>query len=152
MKLENPGGTSGIYRLHHVNLITTKLTQMIDFYVTVLKLETGERPPFLSSGAWLYAGDQPVIHLVEGAPGPREHLPQMEHFAFAARGLPEVEAHLRGRGIAYRAETIPGVGWPIVVLEDTDGNKVEIVFPDEAASNGAKGSVRGHCQTKCTGS
>ena len=122
---------SRIDRLHHVNLVTAQLEEMTDFYLSVLNLETGERPPFRSTGAWLYAGDQPVIHLVEGAPSPAGTLPQIDHFALAARGLLEVEAGLRRKGVAYRASAVPGIGWPILNLADPDGNKVEIVFPHE---------------------
>jgi catechol 2,3-dioxygenase-like lactoylglutathione lyase family enzyme len=134
MKAETGGLPIGTYAIHHVNLVTTRLAEMTDFYVSVLNLTVGPRPPFLSTGAWLYAGDQPVVHLVEGAPGRRDPVPQIEHFALAARGLVELQTVLRGRGVPFRASAIPGIDWPILNLADPDGNKVEIVFPHEAPS------------------
>jgi catechol 2,3-dioxygenase-like lactoylglutathione lyase family enzyme len=137
MPVDHGRPPTGIDGIHHVNLVTPRLAEMADFYVSILRLEAGERPPFRSTGAWLYAGGHPVIHLVEGAPGPRGFLPQIEHFALSARGLAEVETMLRARHVAYRAGTIPGLGWPILNLEDPDGNRIEIVFPEEGSAGAA---------------
>jgi catechol 2,3-dioxygenase-like lactoylglutathione lyase family enzyme len=118
--------------LHHVNVVTSRLEEMTSFYVEVLGLEAGARPPFRSTGAWLYAAGAPVVHLVRGAPSPRGVLPQIEHFAFASRGLGAVEARLRECDVWFETGAIPGLGWPIVNLADPDGNRIEIVFPNES--------------------
>ena len=55
----------GIERLDHVNVVTTRLDEMVTWYQTVLGLTLGPRPNFPFPGAWLYAGDHPVVHLVE---------------------------------------------------------------------------------------
>ena len=51
--------------LDHYNLCGPRdvLESMRDFYVEVLGLEVGYRPPFGSFGYWLYAADQPVLHV-----------------------------------------------------------------------------------------
>jgi catechol 2,3-dioxygenase-like lactoylglutathione lyase family enzyme len=117
--------------LHHVNIVTAKLDAMIRFYVTVVGLEQGMRPGFESTGAWLYAGTQPVVHLVQGTPDPRRPLPQLEHFAFRAHGLPAFLARLGENGIPCRTTIVPDLGWPVVNFADPDGNRVEIVFPGD---------------------
>ncbi len=58
-------------RFDHVNVRTPNLQGMIDFYTEVLGLRLGPRPPFTFNGAWLYAGDQAVVHLVEVPEAPR---------------------------------------------------------------------------------
>jgi catechol 2,3-dioxygenase-like lactoylglutathione lyase family enzyme len=131
MPARKQGRTAGVQALHHVNLVTPQLAVMIDFYHSVLGLEPGARPSFASTGAWLYAGGQPVVHLVAGAPAPREGTPQIEHFAFACRGYSQLRAALAEKGIAHGTGSVPGLGWPIIHLTDPDGNKVEIVFPEE---------------------
>ena len=72
-----------IGKLDHVNVRTTQLDRMIDWYTTVLGLRSGERPNFPFPGAWMYAGDSPVVHLVgiDGAPatGSEANL-KLEHF------------------------------------------------------------------------
>ena len=54
-------------------------------------MRAGERPPFPFPGAWLYCGDEPVVHLVgvDEQPEKPGKLPQLEHFAFSAKGLKE---------------------------------------------------------------
>ena len=58
-------------RLDHINLRTNQLAKMIDWYSTTLGMKTGPRPNFPFPGAWMYAGDHPIVHLVEveGNPG-----------------------------------------------------------------------------------
>ena len=60
-----------IHKLDHVNLRTHQLDTMIGWYQRVLGLRVGARPNFPFPGAWLYAGDTVVVHLigVEGASG-----------------------------------------------------------------------------------
>ncbi|MEL6480576.1 MAG: VOC family protein, partial [Pseudomonadota bacterium] len=68
-------------RLDHVNLRTGHLDKMIRWYSDVLGLSEGWRPPFAFPGAWLYAGDTPVVHLVavEGTPRTGGDI-ALEHF------------------------------------------------------------------------
>ena len=76
-------------KLDHVNVRTLQLRTMIDWYVDVLGMRHGERPAFSFDGAWLYIGDDPVVHLVEvdGDPGVgSESALKLEHFAFKATG------------------------------------------------------------------
>jgi catechol 2,3-dioxygenase-like lactoylglutathione lyase family enzyme len=54
-----------VRRLDHVSIGTDKLRQARDFYVELLGLAGGPRPKLKSTGYWLYAGDDAVIHLVE---------------------------------------------------------------------------------------
>ena len=60
-----------IGNLDHVNVRTSQLDAMIDWYSNILGLRQGDRPNFPFPGAWMYAGDQAVVHLVEvdGDPG-----------------------------------------------------------------------------------
>jgi catechol 2,3-dioxygenase-like lactoylglutathione lyase family enzyme len=118
--------------IHHVNIVTPRLDDMIHFYAAIVGLRQGPRPGFKSSGAWLYAGERPLVHLVEGRPDPRQPLPQLEHFAFGARGLAAFAARLDADGIPYRMTAVPDLGWPVVNLSDPDGNHVELVFEEEA--------------------
>ena len=53
-----------ILRLDHVNLRTTQLEAMIEWYVEFLDLKLGPRPNFPFAGAWLYAGDIAIVHVI----------------------------------------------------------------------------------------
>jgi len=52
-------------QLDHVNIRTNNLAEMVRWYSEVLGLHSGPRPDFPFGGAWMYLGDQPVVHLVE---------------------------------------------------------------------------------------
>lgn len=115
-------------RLDHINIRTANLEAMTDFYRRVLGLEPGQRPPFSFSGAWLYLGDQAVLHLVEVHTPPAADEPGIEHFAFRANRLEEFVLRLEAAAVAYRRTTVPATGLEQVHFQDPDGNHVEVGF------------------------
>lgn len=123
-------------KLDHVNIRTANLAVMTRFYEAVLGLTAGARPPFGFPGAWLYCGENPVVHLieVETAPEPRGEL-RLEHFAFSASGLAGFLALLREGHCDYRIGVVPDFGIIQVNIHDPDGNHIHVDFdPAEAAS------------------
>lgn len=123
-----------IRRLDHVNVRTANLDKLVRFYAEVLGLHAGERPPLGFPGAWLYAGEQPVIHLVgvEQQPTPQGSL-RLEHFAFTASGLSEFLARLAALGVEYRQSRQAGTGNVVINLHDPDGNRLHVDFPASEA-------------------
>ena len=71
----------------HVNVRTSRLDEMIAWYGDVLGMKTGPRPDFSFPGAWLYLGDNAVVHLVGEKVERRAEDPKLEHVAFRAKGL-----------------------------------------------------------------
>ena len=116
-------------KLDHVNLRTARLEEMRAFYAEVLGMTDGPRPPFSFGGAWLYCGEQAVVHLVEvdRQPAPEGDL-RLEHFAFSASGLADFLAHLKQRGTAYRIGVVPDFGIVQVNIHDPDGNHIHVDF------------------------
>jgi catechol 2,3-dioxygenase-like lactoylglutathione lyase family enzyme len=51
----------------HVNVRTADLEAMVRWYGEVLGMRPGLRPGFDFGGAWLYCGDQALVHLVQVA-------------------------------------------------------------------------------------
>jgi catechol 2,3-dioxygenase-like lactoylglutathione lyase family enzyme len=118
-----------IERLDHVNVRTANLERLVRFYEDVLDLRAGERPPLGFPGAWIYAGDRPVIHLVGVAEQPTpEGALRLEHFAFTASGLREFLARLERAGVAFRQSRQAGTGNVVINLHDPDGNRLHIDF------------------------
>jgi catechol 2,3-dioxygenase-like lactoylglutathione lyase family enzyme len=117
-----------------VNLRTADLSGLVRFYEDVLGLRAGERPPLGFPGAWMYAGDQAVIHLVGVAqtPAPEGAL-RLEHFAFVAEGLAEFLAKLQRLGVQYQKSRQPGTGNVVINLHDPDGNRLHVDFPASEA-------------------
>lgn len=126
-----------IGRLDHVNLRTTDAPRLAAFYQRVLGLKPGKRPDFSFKGAWMYAGDHAVVHIVETAEtADYTRAQQLEHYALSASGLAEFLAHLRAENVPYRCGVLPGEGFghTQVNIFDADGNHLHIDFPpgDEA--------------------
>jgi catechol 2,3-dioxygenase-like lactoylglutathione lyase family enzyme len=115
--------------LEHVNVRTARLEAMCDFYLQVLGLERGPRPPFAFGGAWLYCAGKPVVHLVEVEQVIRgAETPSLEHFAFAGSDLPEFLGRLRASSVEYRLTRLPGSGQHQVFVHDPDGNRLHVDF------------------------
>ncbi|MGB7299566.1 MAG: VOC family protein [Burkholderiaceae bacterium] len=121
-----------ISRLDHVNVRTTQLSEMIAWYTSVLGLRSGNRPGFPFPGAWMYAGDSPVVHLVgiEGDPatGSEANL-KLEHFALSATGCAEFEARLKMMQVKYQRAELRDFELVLINVWDPDGNHIHVDFP-----------------------
>ena len=118
----------------HVNIRTGQLDAMIAWYEDVLGLKTGPRAAFDFPGAWLYLGDQALVHLVgvETVPQSRGGV-ALEHFAFRAVGMGDFVAKLEDRGVRHTINLVPGLPIVQVNLHDPDGNHIHVDF--EAAEH-----------------
>ncbi len=123
-----------IHKLDHVNVRTARLDAMIDWYTDILGMRSGKRPDFSFAGAWLYAAESPVVHLVgvegEDAGVGSEAALKLEHFAFAATGAALFEQQLQSRGVPYERTAVPSAGLVQYHIRDPDGNHVHVDFPD----------------------
>lgn len=113
----------------HVNLRTANLDRLIAWYGDVLDMHPGPRADFAFPGAWLYLGDNAVVHLVgvtrADAPEPTVTL---EHFAFRAKGMAAFRQVLEDRGIGYSVDPVPGLPVVQINLRDPDGNHIHVDF------------------------
>jgi len=121
--------------LDHVNLRTADLEGLTAFYRRVLGLQAGPRPPFGFPGAWLYAGDRAVVHLVGTASppaGPTQGSKlRLEHFALRARGLKAFLAHLEREAVKAQVTPLPDGSAVQVNIWDPDGNHLHVDFQPE---------------------
>ncbi len=125
-----------IERLDHVNLQTVQMDAMIAWYTRYLQLKSGPRPPFPFPGAWLYAGDLPVVHLVEVAQAPPKAADlALEHAAFRAKGLPGFLGRLAAGQEPHRVVQVPNMPLVQVNVWDPDGNHLHVDF-DAAEAEG----------------
>ena len=92
---------------NHVLVQTRDLEATRDFYVEVLGLEDGYRPPFPCNGHRIYLGERAVVHVSESRgylqvrDGSAEtDTGSIDHIAFEATGLKAMIARLEQRGIA----------------------------------------------------
>ncbi|MDJ0777399.1 MAG: glyoxalase [Gammaproteobacteria bacterium] len=119
-------------QLDHVNLRTTRLDILVDWYTRVLGMRPGVRPNFPFPGAWLYAGDAAAVHIVgiDGTPGVGSEAElRLEHFAFSATGRRAFEARLEANGEKYHRTDIADFNIIQINVWDPDGNHIHVDFP-----------------------
>jgi catechol 2,3-dioxygenase-like lactoylglutathione lyase family enzyme len=114
----------------HVNTRSADVEKTRDFYVGVLGLRVGDRPPFASRGYWLYLGGEPVLHLVQRPPGEAAHDGggNVDHIGFAAADLEAMRERLRAAGLPFREAVVPRDNSVQIFVRDPDGIQVELNF------------------------
>lgn len=123
--------------LNHYTIRAKDLEKTRAFYVDVLGLPEGERPPLGFPGYWLYVGDVPTVHLMgdrgarDAKYGPREpgQTGLLDHIAFSCTGLAEMKARLAEHGIDYEERVIPRDRQTQLFFHDPDGVAVELNYP-----------------------
>ena len=122
------------YRLNHVNIRTEDLEETRDFYVNVIGLEEGFRPPFPNPGYWMYAGDMPVVHIspcdTESAArtNPAGMGAGLDHFALWGAGLEAQLATLELHGVSFTKRLAGGGAVIQVFFEDPNGVQIELGY------------------------
>jgi len=120
--------------IDHINIKAPEalLEQVRRFYCEVLGLRKGFRPAFSTAGYWLYAGEQPLVHLSVGpessGAGCSGHL---DHIAFQASGLRDVLQRLERLGVEYRSSYIDELDLTQLFLKDPAGTGLEVNFKGE---------------------
>jgi catechol 2,3-dioxygenase-like lactoylglutathione lyase family enzyme len=130
-------------RLDHYNIWSTRLDETVRFYVDVLGLTVGPRPPFGLPGAWLYdSTNSPVVHLVDvakstaadrAAAGNRDITTlngsgAIDHVAFEASDFEDLCSRLRAAGLKYREDGIPSINLRQIFVNDPNGVQLELNF------------------------
>jgi len=117
--------------LQHINIRATDVNRTRDFYVRVLGLSVGDRPPFQSTGYWLYLDGEPVIHLVQRTP---EEPPALrttgaiDHVAFRGVDLDATRHTLAREGIPFEQRLVPRDNSVQLFVLDPDGVRIELNF------------------------
>jgi catechol 2,3-dioxygenase-like lactoylglutathione lyase family enzyme len=116
-----------IVGLDHVNIRTTDLARTRTFFTEVLGLSVGWRPDFPFGGAWLYAGDKDVVHLVEvSRAGAATRGSSLDHFAFAIDDYEAAERKLKEAGMAYEPSASPNGGIRQLFVTELNGVTIEL--------------------------
>ena len=123
--------------MNHFTILTDDVARTVDFYARLLGLTNGPRPDLGFPGAWLYAGDAAVLHVVGGKSRDQLRAGVIDHMAFTAQGLADTLAAL----VTYNVEhicrrQIESGTWQVFFF-DPNGARVELDFPaDEVHPRG----------------
>jgi catechol 2,3-dioxygenase-like lactoylglutathione lyase family enzyme len=124
--------------LDHYALLTSNMEETTRFYTEVVGLEVGYRPKLSFEGIWLYAGGQPIVHVIAGKPIATRETGAVDHFALKATGNVEATlANIKRHGVEYTMRVLERTGVTQVFFRDPDGVGVELNFaPQEGSSFG----------------
>jgi catechol 2,3-dioxygenase-like lactoylglutathione lyase family enzyme len=123
-----------IQGMNHFTVLAQDLDATKAFYIDLLGFTDGPRPPFDFPGAWLYIGDQAVLHIVSGGPVPDPPAGALDHVALSASDLGGTVARLKAHKIGYDLRRQAGDGPWQLFFHDPNGAKLELDFSrDEAA-------------------
>lgn len=115
--------------LDHYALLTSDVERTTRFYTEVVGLEVGFRPKMTFEGVWLYAGGQPIVHIIAGKPIPTRETGAVDHLALKATGdVDAALAKIKSHGIEYTMRTLERTGVTQVFFRDPDGVGVELNF------------------------
>jgi catechol 2,3-dioxygenase-like lactoylglutathione lyase family enzyme len=135
--------------LNHYSIRTVDLDACRAFYVDVLGLTVGPRPPFPFPGLWLYRGDHAeyanaAVHIIgidrNDVQGLKNYLGDrdesslkgtgvIDHIAFFADGLAAMIGHLHAKGVTFRERSVPSLGLHQLFLDDPNGVVIELNYP-----------------------
>lgn len=121
-------------KIDHINISAPLplLEEVRAFYCQVFGLVENFRPKFSRKGYWLYAGDSPLVHLMESDHHHAcEKQPYLDHVAFQLSGLNTVVASLESLGVEYRLSYLPEIDMTQLFFKDPAGNGLEANFIGE---------------------
>jgi catechol 2,3-dioxygenase-like lactoylglutathione lyase family enzyme len=122
--------------LEHYNVYCKDLKKTVDFYVKYVGLRDGERPPFTFPGAWMYAGDQAVLHLVSESGRTDHGSGAIDHIALRCTDIRGTLDLLKRDAVPYMLRKVPARPLQQVCVHDPDGIQIEMNFWDEALVEG----------------
>ena len=128
--------------MNHFTILTDDVPTTVAFYRALLGLTEGARPPLDFPGAWLYAGDAAILHVVGGRSAAELRPGVIDHMAFSAKDLPDTLAVLASHSITHTCRRQAGSGVWQVFFFDPNGARVELDFAAEEQRPGVETAAR----------
>ena len=122
--------------INHYNLRADKETieSLKKFYIEIVGLELGKRPPFKNGGYWLYANQKDVLHLSFSKNGIINQLnieSTFDHMAFTCKNEKKYIELLTAKKVKFSIREVPEIRTRQIFFKDPAGNGIELIFPFE---------------------
>ncbi|MGA0601840.1 VOC family protein [Caulobacter sp. KR2-114] len=122
-----------IIDLNHVNILTDQVEETAAFFERVLGLKAGYRPDFDFHGAWLYAGERPLIHLQ--TPGSSKNRATdapvgqgaLDHASFEVADIAVARERLKANAVTFRETRSPDGRNDQIFFRDPNGVVIELI-------------------------
>src|SRR5210317_1290247 len=123
--------------INHYNLRAAPeiIEKLKNFYIEIVGLKLGHRPPFKNGGYWLYANDKDVLHLSFSKNDITNELhvsSTFDHMAFTAENEMDYINVLKENNIDYIIREVPEIGTRQIFFKDPAGNGIELIFSNES--------------------
>ena len=123
--------------INHYNLRAAPeiIEKLKSFYIEIVGLKLGHRPPFKNGGYWLYANDKDVLHLSFSKNDITNELhvsSTFDHMAFTAENEMDHIKVLKKNNIDYIIREVPEIGTRQIFFKDPAGNGIELIFSNES--------------------
>ncbi|MDA9913526.1 diguanylate cyclase [Methylophilaceae bacterium] len=124
-----------IVGINHYNLRADEKTieALKEFYIEIVGLTLGHRPPFKNGGYWLYANQKDVLHLSFSKNGIVNQLnvnSTLDHIAFTCQNENMHIDLLNKKNIKFSIREVPEIGTRQIFFKDPAGNGIELIFPN----------------------
>ena len=101
--------------INHYNLRAAPeiIEKLKNFYIEIVGLKLGHRPPFKNGGYWLYANEKDVLHLSFSKNGIANELnvsSTFDHMAFTAENEMDHIKVLKENNIDFITREVPEIG------------------------------------------
>ena len=121
--------------INHYNLRADEKTIEVlkEFYIEIVGLKLGHRPPFKNGGYWLYANQKDVLHLSFSKNGIVNQLnvnSTLDHIAFTCQNENMHIDLLNKKNIKFSIREVPEIGTRQIFFKDPAGNGIELIFPN----------------------
>ena len=126
-----------INAIDHYNLRSDAkmIDTLKDFYINVVGLKLGHRPPFKSKGYWLYAKEKDVLHLSSSKDNVKNLInvnSTLDHVSFSASDKKSFTEILEKNNITFKERYIPEINIEQLFFKDPAGNGIELIFLDKS--------------------
>ena len=116
-----------VQTLDHYNIETVKLDQTVNFYMDVLDMTLGDRPPLDIPGAWLCASGHPCIHINEVTTSREGPTGPIDHVAFEATDIDLIVSKLQELHVEYEyVDSRPKLPLQQIYIVDPNGIRIEL--------------------------
>ncbi len=122
--------------INHYNLRAAPeiIEKLKNFYIEIVGLKLGHRPPFKNGGYWLYANEKDVLHLSFSKNGIANKLnfsSTFDHMAFTAENEMDHIKVLKENNIDFITREVPEIGTRQIFFKDPAGNGIELIFSND---------------------
>ena len=119
--------------IDHYNLRSDEkmIETLKDFYINVVGLKLGHRPPFKRKGYWLYADAKDILHLSKSKDNKKNLInvdSTLDHVSFSALNKVFFMEILKKNNIIFKERFVPEMNIEQLFFKDPAGNGIELIF------------------------